>query len=354
MTALLEATGLVRHFRSKAHPFAEERVVRAVDGVSLHIAKGETLAIVGESGCGKSTLGRLLLRLIEPDAGTVSFDAQPVTGIAETALRPLRARMQMIFQDPFASLNPRFRVSEIIGEPIMVHGLGGHSERQARVAELLQLVGLSPEHVGRFPHEFSGGQRQRIGIARALASRPSFIIGDEPVSALDVSIQAQIVNLLEALKDRLGLTLMIISHDLGVVRHISDRVAVMYLGEIVETAETDALYEAPLHPYTQALLAAIPVRDPALRRTHRIVTGDVPSPSRPPAGCRFHTRCPHIRELCSNERPPLRPIGEERFVACHFAEEIAAMGASTPIMLREAPKRTARLALYKAAQADAA
>ncbi len=351
MSALLEARGLRRYFRSKPHPFAAERVVHAVDGVDLAVAQGETLAIVGESGCGKSTLGRLLLRLIEPDSGTVTFDGQPVTGIAETALRPLRAGMQMIFQDPFASLNPRYRVSEIIGEPIIVHRLAGPRERNARIAELLKVVGLSPEHAGRYPHEFSGGQRQRIGIARALASNPRLIIGDEPVSALDVSIQAQVVNLLEELKARFRLTLIFISHDLSVVRHVSDRVAVMYLGEIVESGPTDALYETPLHPYTQALLRAIPVRDPALRRPHALLGGDVPSASRPPPGCRFHTRCPHARARCREEAPRLEAIGENRLVACHFAREIANAGASAAPPQREAPKRAGRLALYRAAAA---
>ncbi len=355
-TPFLAASGLVKHFRSRAHPFASERVVRAVDGVDLSISKGETLAVVGESGCGKSTLGRLLLRLIEPDAGTVLFDGTPVTGLGADALRRRRGAMQMVFQDPFASLNPRFRVEQIIGEPLWVHRVGTVSERRARVAELLRLVGLLPEHAGRFPHEFSGGQRQRIGIARALASRPTLIIGDEPVSALDVSIQAQVINLLEDLKDRLGLTLMFISHDLGVVRHVSDRVAVMYLGQIVEIAPTDALFNAPLHPYTQALLGAIPVRNPAERRARTLVGGDVPSPSKPPGGCRFHTRCPHVRDQCRVESPVLTVATTgatlPRQVACHFWPEIASAGASPAPARADSPAKARRLALYGAIQAQ--
>jgi len=354
VTPLLEARGLRRYFRSKAHPFASERVVRAVDGVDLVVAKGETLAIVGESGCGKSTLGRLLLRLIEPDEGEIIFDGQPVTALSEAAMRPLRAGMQMIFQDPFASLNPRYRVSQIIGEPMAVHGLGGSAEQAARVASLLKLVGLTPEHAGRFPHEFSGGQRQRIGIARALASQPRLIIGDEPVSALDVSIQAQVINLLEELKQRFDLTLIFISHDLGVVRHVSDRVAVMYLGQIVESAPTDALYERPTHPYTQALLSAIPVRDPRLKQSRPIIGGDVPSPSKPPPGCRFNTRCPHARARCRSEMPALAPFGSDHLVACHFAGEIADLtAAAVTAAPAPAPKRAERLALYRAARKTA-
>jgi oligopeptide transport system ATP-binding protein len=294
--------------------------IRAVDGVSFDVARGETLGLVGESGCGKSTTGRAILRLVEPTAGRVLFEGTDVASLGGEALRRMRPRMQMIFQDPQASLNPRMTVGSIIEEPLVEHRWPG--DRRARVDELLDAVGMNPRFANRYPHEFSGGQRQRIGIARALALDPAFIVCDEPIAALDVSIQAQVVNLLEALQDRLGLTYLFISHDLGMVRHIADRVAVMYLGAIVELATRDRLYEEPKHPYTRALLSAAPIPDPALERgrAHIILKGDPPSPASPPSGCRFRTRCPVAQPRCAEETPAFRALADGRRVACHFAE----------------------------------
>jgi oligopeptide/dipeptide ABC transporter ATP-binding protein len=300
--------------------------IRAVDGVSLTIARGETLGLVGESGCGKSTLGRAILRLYEPTSGRISFDGQDISHLGESELRPLRRRMQMVFQDPFASLNPRHSVGRIIGEPLRAHGLERRAAVGARVRELLQVVGLPPDAATRYPHEFSGGQRQRIGVARALALNPDFIVADEPVSALDVSIQAQILNLLESIQSQFDLTYLFIAHDLAVVRHISDRIAVMYLGAIVEISSADELYASPLHPYTISLLSAVPIPDPVAERRRRAVLlqGDLPSPANPPAGCRFHTRCPYVQPTrCRDERPELRRVGAHE-VACHWAEAITA------------------------------
>jgi oligopeptide/dipeptide ABC transporter ATP-binding protein len=319
---ILKADGLEKHFVIDAPWFSPPTVVRAVDNVNLAVERGETFAVVGESGCGKSTLSRLLVRLIRPSDGSVTYDGQDLSRLDEAGMRPLRRDLQFIFQDPFSSLNPRLTVGALIEEPLWIHGLGDRVARRARVVDLLQRVGLRPTHADRYPHEFSGGQRQRIGIARALASSPKLIIADEPVSALDVSIQAQIVNLLEDLKDEFGLTLIIIYHDLAVIRHMSDRVAVMYAGEIVELARTDEIYDRPLHPYTQALLKAIPVPSPKARRAYAPLEGDVPNPTATPPGCRFHTRCVHARARCTSERPSLDPATPGRTVACHFWPEI--------------------------------
>jgi peptide/nickel transport system ATP-binding protein len=300
--------------------------VKAVDGVTLSIRRGETIGLVGESGCGKSTIGRAILRLYAPTAGRISFDGRDITTLSEGELRPLRARMQMIFQDPFASLNPRHSVGRLVGEPMKVHEDLTKSERALRVRELLEVVGLPRDAINRYPHEFSGGQRQRIGLARALALNPEFVVCDEPVSALDVSIQAQIINLLEELQDEFGLTYLFIAHDLAVVRHISDRIAVMYLGKVVEVAPAEDLYENPLHPYTIALLSAIPIPDPEVERTRETIRiyGDLPSPANPPAACRFHTRCPFVQDSrCRDEEPLLREL-EGHHVACHWAEDIKA------------------------------
>jgi oligopeptide/dipeptide ABC transporter ATP-binding protein len=293
--------------------------VKAVDGVSMEVAKGETLGVVGESGCGKSTLGRVITRLLEPTAGKVIFDGRDITHLSRGDMRPLRRDIQIIFQDPYSSLNPRHNIGTIISAPLQIQGMTVKGGTKKRVQELLELVGLNPEHYNRFPHEFSGGQRQRIGIARALALEPHLIVADEPVSALDVSIQAQIVNLLADLQDRLGLTYVIIAHDLSVIRQVSDRTAVMYLGSIVELGPTDEVYRAPAHPYTQALISAVPVPDVDRAARQRIVlTGDVPSPINPPAGCRFHPRCRFAQDRCRRERPVLREIAPGRTVACHF------------------------------------
>jgi peptide/nickel transport system ATP-binding protein len=326
--ALLELHDLKVYFPVKSGIVLDRHVgdIRAVDGVSLEIARGETLGLVGESGCGKSTIGRAILRLYEPTGGQILFDGLDITHLKERQLRPLRRRIQMVFQDPFASLNPRHSVGRIVGEPMRVHGTASRAEANARVRELLSLVGLPPDAASRYPHEFSGGQRQRIGVARSLALNPEFLVCDEPVSALDVSIQAQIVNLMEELQRELGLTYLFIAHDLAVVRHISNRIAVMYLGKIVEVAPADDLYDNPLHPYTITLLSAIPIPDPEVER-NRVsirVEGDLPSPANPPAACRFHTRCPFVQPTrCADEEPLLRKL-EGHLVACHYSEDIKA------------------------------
>jgi oligopeptide transport system ATP-binding protein len=300
--------------------------IKAVDGVSFDIYKGETLGLVGESGCGKSTAGRSILQLEVPTAGTVQFADRELTSMNKNDLRKARRHMQMIFQDPYASLNPRMTVGNIISEPLSIHGLGDAAGRKERVQELLRVVGLNPYFVNRYPHEFSGGQRQRIGVARALATNPSFIVADEPISALDVSIQAQVVNMLDDLKQELGLTYLFIAHDLSMVRYISDRVAVMYLGVIVELSTRNEVYDHPLHPYTQALLSAIPIPDPdkEAKRQRIILEGDVPSPANPPTGCRFHPRCAYATEICSQVDPEFRNLGTDtspHMVACHHAEK---------------------------------
>jgi oligopeptide/dipeptide ABC transporter ATP-binding protein len=316
---LLEARGLKKTFPVKSGLLGRTTgVLRAVDGIDLAIRKGETLGLVGESGCGKTTLGRTLLRLVEPSAGSIYFDGREITRLPQEPMRRLRREMQMIFQDPYSSLNPRMRVGPMIEEGMLVHGLGNRKERRDRVVELLEVVGLGPDAAGRYPHEFSGGQRQRIGIARALALLPKLVIADEPVSALDVSIQAQILNLMMDLQASFGLTYLLISHDLRVVEHMSDRVCVMYLGKIVEIAPSASLYSNPCHPYTEALLAAVPVPDPKRKSPSGGVRGDVPSPLAPPPGCCFHPRCPHRMEDCARAVPSLREIGPGHFVACHL------------------------------------
>ena len=317
MDPLLEVRDLRKYFPLK-RGVGERVALRAVDGVSFEIRRGETLGLVGESGCGKSTVARLILRLIEPTAGEVYFGKTSVFQTNKEELRQLRRKMQIVFQDPYSSLNPRMPVEEIVGEGLTIHGLAKGTEKKNRVAELLEMVGLGREHMGRYPHEFSGGQRQRIGIARALAVEPEFLIADEPVSALDVSIQAQVINLFEDLQTELGLTYLFIAHDLRVVKHISDRVAVMYLGQIVEIAEGNELYQNPLHPYTQALLSAIPVTDPRTKKQRIVVEGDPPSPIHIPSGCRFHPRCPKRFERCDQEAPVLREVSSGHWVSCHL------------------------------------
>jgi peptide/nickel transport system ATP-binding protein len=318
---LLEAIELKKHFTvgNSLLP-AQKKMVYAVDGVSLEVWPGETLGLVGESGCGKSTLGRCLVRLYEITDGRLLLNGIDITDYGVRQLRPIRGEMQMVFQDPYASLNPRRRVGDLIAEPLRVHGRHSRAEIQDRLKELMRLVGLQPDHLNRFPHEFSGGQRQRIGIARALALEPRLIVADEPVSALDVSIQAQIVNLLADLQDRLGLTYVFIAHDLSVVRQVSSRIAVMYLGGIVEMGATEPLFASPAHPYTQALISAVPVPevDRPTRRERIVLTGDVPSPMNPPAGCRFNPRCRYATERCRAERPVLRKLADGRLVACHY------------------------------------
>lgn len=331
---LLEVQGLKQHFPIHGGVlYRRIATVHAVDGVDLQIFPGETLGLVGESGCGKSTLGRSIARLYRPTEGQVHFRGHDITRFSKSQMRPLRRHMQMIFQDPYESLNPRHTVGEILTEPFVIHQQGTDAERQVWVTDLLKRVGLGESAKNRYPHEFSGGQRQRIGIARAIAQKPQLVICDEPVSALDVSIQSQVINLLLDLQRDLGLTYLFIAHDLAVVRHVSDRVAVMYLGKIVELTDADRILQSPLHPYTKALSAAVPIPDPSVQRRHKPLEGEVPSPLKPPSGCRFHTRCPFVVERCRQEVPALRtiPTGETKphQVACHRAEELAGKSFSS-------------------------
>ena len=335
---LVQVRDLVKHFPITRGVVRQRQkgVLRAVDGVSFDVRRGETLGIVGETGCGKSTTARLLMRLLDPTAGEVRFEGQDLSRLKGAGLKAVRREMQMIFQDPYSSLNPRKTVGSILGEPFAVHGLQrDRTARRRRVQELMDTVGLNPEHYNRYPHEFSGGQRQRIGVARALALRPKLVIADEPVSALDVSIQAQVLNLLREMQRRFSLTIVFIAHDLSVVRHMCDRVAVMYLGKIVEIGRGEELFEFPRHPYTGALLSAVPVADPSAPRvsSRRLLGGDVPSPANPPSGCRFHTRCPKAQERCSVQEPALIEQGTGTRAACHFPlsrEELAGMGVRSP------------------------
>jgi peptide/nickel transport system ATP-binding protein len=318
---ILVVDHLVKHFPIKAGILIDRQIgaVQAVDDVSFAVNRGETLGLVGESGCGKSTLARSILQLIEPTSGSVRFEGREIAGLGRRQSRELRSDMQMVFQDPYASLNPRKRIAQIVGDPMVMHGIVKRDEAKGVVQDLLETVGLNPEHYNRFPHEFSGGQRQRIGIARALGLRPKLIIADEPVSALDVSIQAQIINLLEDLQDEYQLTFIFVAHDLSVVRHVADRIAVMYLGKIVEIGPAEAVYNTPIHPYTHALLSAVPIPDPRANAARKqvILEGDVPSPANPPSACRFHTRCPRATEICSQDEPPLIDHGNDHYAACH-------------------------------------
>ncbi|MEU1948015.1 dipeptide ABC transporter ATP-binding protein [Streptomyces sp. NPDC020125] len=323
---LLKVSGLVKHFPIKKGLLQRQAgAVQAVDGLDFDVRPGETLGVVGESGCGKSTMGRLVTRLLEPTSGKIEFEGTDITHLNTAQMRPMRRDVQMIFQDPYSSLNPRHTVGAIVSAPFRLQGVTPEGGVKAEVQRLLALVGLNPEHYNRYPHEFSGGQRQRIGIARALALKPKLVVADEPVSALDVSIQAQVVNLLDDLQDELGLTYVIIAHDLSVIRHVSDRIAVMYLGKIVELADRKDLYERPMHPYTKALLSAVPVPDPKRRakRERILLKGDVPSPISPPSGCRFHTRCWKATEVCKSQEPPLVTLATGHQVACHHPENAA-------------------------------
>jgi oligopeptide transport system ATP-binding protein len=329
---LLEVTNLVKHFPIKSGVLIDRQVgaVRAVDDVTFNVAEGETLGLVGESGSGKSTLARSVMQLLTPTSGSVRFRGREIAGLGRKQMRPLRREMQMIFQDPYASLNPRKRVGQIIGDQLDLHGVASGAELRKRVEELMERVGLHPEHYNRFPHEFSGGQRQRIGIARALALEPRMIVADEPVSALDVSIQAQIINLLDDLQDDFNLTYIFVAHDLGVVRHVADRIAVMYLGKIVELGPADQVHQRPIHPYTVSLLSAVPIPDPNENKAREplVLEGDVPSPANPPPACRFHTRCPHATDICSEVEPELIDYGNGHWAACHHPRNVGAGAAA--------------------------
>ncbi|MFJ1744850.1 ABC transporter ATP-binding protein [Streptomyces sp. NPDC088116] len=361
---LLKVTGLVKHFPiTKGVLKRKVGAVQAVDGLTFDVRPGETLGVVGESGCGKSTMGRLITRLLEPTGGKVEFEGRDITHLSAGAMRPMRRDVQMIFQDPFGSLNPRHTVGGIISTPFKLQGIKPEGGLKKEVQRLLELVGLSPEHYNRYPHEFSGGQRQRIGIARALALNPKLVVADEPVSALDVSIQAQVVNLLDDLQDELGLTYVIIAHDLSVIRHVSDRIAVMYLGKMVELADRKSLYESPMHPYTKALLSAVPVPDPSRRggKSDRILLkGDVPSPISPPSGCRFHTRCWKATEVCKTTEPPLIELAPGHQAACHHPEnapdqrpqDTVSVADRETVELAEAPAKTAKTAKTLSAEAS--
>ncbi|MFF9811028.1 ABC transporter ATP-binding protein [Streptomyces coeruleorubidus] len=358
---LLKVEGLVKHFPIKKGLLQRQvGAVKAVDGIDFEVRRGETLGVVGESGCGKSTMGRLITRLLEPSGGKIEFDGTDITHLGTSGMRPLRRDVQMIFQDPYGSLNPRHTIGTIVSAPFRLQGVEPEGGVKQEVQRLLELVGLSPEHYNRYPHEFSGGQRQRIGIARALALKPRMVVADEPVSALDVSIQAQVVNLMDDLQDELGLTYVIIAHDLSVVRHVSDRIAVMYLGKIVELADRDSLYAGPMHPYTKALLSAVPIPDPRRRanKSERILlTGDVPSPIAPPSGCRFHTRCWKATQICKSTEPPLIELRPGQRVACHHPENFEDQAPQDTVLLSAAKEAAALVAdevLAESAQTSAA